>query len=204
MRHGARAKITPTGHQRLGCYYCNDVVAPADVCPPLTCARRDHDRLSSILQSLTDRTLDQMCTVTRPGLASIAAATTVELLVSLIQHPEGLMAPAPKPGTPPEEAAAEGGILGMVPHQLRGFLAQFRNVPIVGAAYDKCTGCSETVSPYVPHIFLHRECDLIFHGRRLSQLTRPRDTRCSRKLSTKQDTWRSSRDWINYTRRLPL
>jgi len=125
MRHGARGKITPAGHQRLGCYYCNDVVAPAD--------------------SLTDRTLDQMCTVTRPGLASIAAATAVELLVSLIQHPEGLLAPAPKPNTPPEEAAAEGGILGMVPHQLRGFLAQFRNIPIVGAAYDQCTGCSETV-----------------------------------------------------------
>jgi len=56
------------------------------------------------------------------------------------------MAPAPKPNTPPEEAASQGGILGMVPHQLRGFLAQFRNIPIVGAAYDKCTGCSETVS----------------------------------------------------------
>ena len=87
-----------------------------------------------------------MCTVTRPGLASIAAATAVELLVSVLQHPEGLMAPAPKPNTPPEEAASQGGVLGMVPHQLRGFLAQFRNVPIVGAAYDKCTGCSETVS----------------------------------------------------------
>ena len=99
-----------------------------------------------MLQSLTDRTLDQMCTVTRPGLASIAAATAVEVLVSVLQHPEGLMAPAPKPNTPPEEAASQGGILGMVPHQLRGFLAQFRNVPIVGAAYDKCTGCSETVS----------------------------------------------------------
>lgn len=109
--------------------------------------------LISVTQSLTDRTLDQMCTVTRPGLASIAAATAVELLVSLIQHPEGLMAPAPKPNTPPEDAASQGGILGMVPHQLRGFLAQFRNVPIVGAAYDKCTGCSETVSCICCHIF---------------------------------------------------
>ena len=110
------------------------------------CVEPDHDNLMSMSQSLTDRTLDQMCTVTRPGLASIAAATAVELLVSLIQHPEGLIAPAPKPNTLPEEAASQGGALGMVPHQLRGFLAQFRNVPIVGAAYDKCTGCSETVS----------------------------------------------------------
>lgn len=36
-------------------------------------------------------------------------------------------------------------MLGIVPHQLRGFLAQFRNLHIVGAAYDRCTGCSETV-----------------------------------------------------------
>ncbi|KAI0315822.1 hypothetical protein OF83DRAFT_319626 [Amylostereum chailletii] len=124
MRHGAR---TPSADgSRLGCYYCNDIVAPAD--------------------SLTDRTLDQMCTVTRPGLASIAASTAVELLVSMIQHPEGLHAPPPPPGSnkdTPEDASA--GVLGLVPHQLRGYLAQFRNLPIVGAAYSQCTGCSETV-----------------------------------------------------------
>ncbi|KIJ65777.1 hypothetical protein HYDPIDRAFT_27010 [Hydnomerulius pinastri MD-312] len=125
MRHGARASASKG--TRLGCYYCNDIVAPAD--------------------SLTDRTLDQMCTVTRPGLASIASSTAVELLVSLLQHPEGLHAPPPPPQTDGKLAdpSESGSVLGLVPHQLRGFLAQFRNLPITGAAYDKCTGCSETV-----------------------------------------------------------
>ncbi|KAJ3514137.1 hypothetical protein NLJ89_g2546 [Agrocybe chaxingu] len=107
MRHGARVSSLSTGpdgkpHQKLGCYYCNDIVAPAD--------------------SLTDRTLDQMCTVTRPGLAPIAAATAVELLSSLLQHPERLFAPAPPPATSsasasnPEEDGTSS-VLGLVPHQ---------------------------------------------------------------------------------------
>ena len=57
-------------------------------------------------------------------------------------------APPPPPQTESDvvDPSTPGSVLGLVPHQLRGFLAQFRNVPIVGAAYDKCTGCSETVS----------------------------------------------------------
>ncbi|TFK37809.1 E1-like protein-activating [Crucibulum laeve] len=129
MRHGARASSVKEGVTRLGCYYCNDIVAPAD--------------------SLTDRTLDQMCTVTRPGLAAIAGSTAVELLASLVQHPDGIYAAAPPPAQDlhaTQSYAEQGGsVLGSVPHQLRGFLAQFRNMPLVGAAYDRCTGCSETV-----------------------------------------------------------
>ncbi|KAI0826044.1 E1-like protein-activating [Irpex lacteus] len=125
MRHGARSSLAKG--ERLGCYYCNDIVAPAD--------------------SLTDRTLDQMCTVTRPGLASIAASTAVELLVSVLQHPDGVNAPAPVPQTGKDapDTHESGSVLGLVPHQLRGFLAEFRNMPIKGAAYSRCTGCSDTV-----------------------------------------------------------
>jgi len=133
MRHGPRATSYPASYTgiKLGCYYCNDVVAPKD--------------------SLTDRTLDQMCTVTRPGLASIASSTCVELLVSMLQHPEGLHAPAPPidlksvPGNTTEEGGQGSGILGLIPHQIRGYLAQFRNLLVTGQQFERCTGCSEKV-----------------------------------------------------------
>jgi ubiquitin-like modifier-activating enzyme ATG7 len=36
---------------------------------------------------------------------------------------------------------------------MRGYLAQFRNIHIVGAAYNRCTGCSETVGyPSMPFL----------------------------------------------------
>jgi hypothetical protein len=31
MRHGVRASKVRDGAAQLGCYYCNDIVAPADV-----------------------------------------------------------------------------------------------------------------------------------------------------------------------------
>jgi len=35
--------------------------------------------------------------------------------------------------------------LGLIPHQIRGFLTHFSNLLIVGAQYDKCTACSDRV-----------------------------------------------------------
>lgn len=108
MRHGG------LGTQRLGCYFCNDVFAPGD--------------------SLSDRTLDQMCTVTRPGGAPMALALAVELFVAILQHPERNMAPA--------EATSR---FGDVPHQIRGFLHGFLQVKLSAPAYKHCLACSEMV-----------------------------------------------------------
>ncbi|KAK9942640.1 hypothetical protein M0R45_008294 [Rubus argutus] len=60
------------GGHRLGCYFCNDVVA--------------HLRL---LIKTANRTLDQQCTVKCPGLLLIASVLAVELLVGILHHPDG-------------------------------------------------------------------------------------------------------------------
>lgn len=107
---------------KLGCYFCNDVVAPGD--------------------STRDRTLDQQCTVSRPGLSMIAGALAVELMVSVLQHPEGGYAVASSSDDRMNEPPTS---LGLVPHQIRGFLSRFDNVLPVSLAFDKCTACSVKV-----------------------------------------------------------
>jgi len=114
IRHGISNK--------LGCYFCNDVVAPQN--------------------SLKDRTLDQQCTVTRPGLSSIASSVAVELLVSILQHPLGANAPAE---TNTDISTPNSGTLGVLPHSIRGFLPHFTNLQVTGHPFDKCTACSDLV-----------------------------------------------------------
>lgn len=106
----------------LGCYFCNDVVAPQD--------------------SAKDRTLDQQCTVTRPGLSSMASSTAVELMVTLLHHPLRSQAP----GDPKTDIGSDTPTeLGIVPHQVRGYLSFFNNLIITGHRYDKCVACSDSV-----------------------------------------------------------
>ncbi|KAL7007154.1 Autophagy protein 7 [Cystobasidiomycetes sp. EMM_F5] len=88
-------------------------------------------------KSLSDRTLDQMCTVTRPGLAAIASATAVELMTSTLQHPLGPLAPAEN------DRNSAKSVLGAVPHTIRGFLSDFNTLKITGQAYSNCTACSD-------------------------------------------------------------
>lgn len=106
MRHGV-------GHN-LGCYFCNDVVAPGD--------------------SMSRQTLDQMCTVTRPGCAMIAGGHAVELMATLCQCSERGGAPY-----------LEQTVLGPVPHQLRGFLSTQEIAKVWGPAFPNCSACGTAV-----------------------------------------------------------
>ena len=127
MRHGLPARGEE--ETELGCYFCNDVVAPAD--------------------SIKDATLDQQCTVTRPGIAPIASAMLVELLVSILQHPLRVRAPhttdSRTHGTNPFDATGFTHPLGGVPHQIRGFLGNWNNLSIEGRQYEHCSACSERI-----------------------------------------------------------
>ena len=131
MRHGKGQG------EHLGCYFCNDVVAPEN--------------------STKNRTLDQQCTVTRPGLAPIASAMAVEMYVSLLHHPLYKDAPAPtkaqtdfsptmaSSGTETDAAQATSTTLGVLPHQIRGSVVTYTLMSPTVPAFTHCTGCAKPV-----------------------------------------------------------
>jgi ubiquitin-like modifier-activating enzyme ATG7 len=85
---------------QLGCYFCNDIVAPGN--------------------STLDRTLDQQCTVSRPGLSMIASALAVELMVTVFQHPlkEQAYSFTNYSSDFDNDSAGNESCLGIVPHQV--------------------------------------------------------------------------------------
>lgn len=102
------------GSRNVGCYFCNDVVAPVD--------------------SMTDRTLDMQCTVTRPGMAPIASAMGVELWASVLQHPEKHNA-----------SGKEDSVLGAIPQQIRGFMHSWETLPMSGERFKSCVACADPI-----------------------------------------------------------
>jgi ubiquitin-like modifier-activating enzyme ATG7 len=163
MRHGAR-EVSVQSPKKLGCYYCNDIIAPADVCfsppPPEIPAdlpslvtHRSHTG-SDVHGDASWARANCVCNSCRaPRLAPPASLRVRPTLSERILYAlaygtthASLLAPAPPPGRDAQQPQEGGGsVLGLVPHQLRGFLEEFRSVQIVGAAYDRCTGCSEMV-----------------------------------------------------------
>lgn len=153
MRHGVADSATDhapadsEGRADLGCYFCNDVMAPANVRHPSpfhthTQVKQIRDSNANNNQSVKDQTLDQQCTVTRPGVAAIASALLVELLVSVLQHPKEAGAAAPLK----RDDDRGDHPLGLVPHQIRGFLSTFENISVTGRSYISCSACSERVT----------------------------------------------------------
>ncbi len=170
MRHGGAEVLgDEDGGARLGCYFCNDVVAPEN--------------------STKNRTLDQQCTVTRPGLAPIAASMAVELTVSLLHHPLKQRAPAPSSQSrssgnynpiASDDYVNSAGALGVMPHQIRGSLVSYQMMTPTVPAFGCCTGCS----PLLIQAYLENKYDLVHQvclstdGSYLEDLTGLTEFRC--------------------------
>lgn len=92
-----------------GCYYCSDVVGPTN--------------------SSFNKTLDQQCTVTRPGVAPIASGYAVELFASIAC-------------TDFEKIVSLESPLGSIPHQIRGTISDHQLHRVKANKSEFCTACS--------------------------------------------------------------
>lgn len=105
----------------LGCYFCSDVSVP--------------------LNSTKDRTFDQQCTVSRPGISNITASLAVELMVNTLQHPD-------YPYVNHSDSRNDDIIFDTfqsVPQQIRFFMNNWCLMPTICLKFDKCSACSESV-----------------------------------------------------------
>lgn len=89
--------------------------------------------------------MDQQCTVTRPGVSNIAASYAVELLVSILQHPLKDLAPAYYAASNSVKSSDKTpeGIMGILPHSIRGMLSSFENILPASQKFTQCIACSE-------------------------------------------------------------
>ncbi|CAG0915301.1 unnamed protein product [Notodromas monacha] len=129
MRHGLDSD--------LGCYFCTNVSAPGD--------------------SSVDRTLDQQCTVTRPGVSFMCSGLVVEMMASILTHPAGIDAPAAPENPSEDDRDDDGCCLGILPHTIRGFLRNYHQFTPVTPSFAQCVACST----YVMEDYVKRGADLV-------------------------------------------
>ncbi|CAI2360708.1 unnamed protein product [Moneuplotes crassus] len=140
MRHGMSSEHHDKeihGEYRLGCYFCNDTVAPRN--------------------SMQDRTLDRQCTVTRPAMCTMASSISAELLMSLLNHPLRQGAHCDE-----EILKSDRSVLGIIPHQIRGDMNDYRVTPMCGYSFDMCIACSPSILEQFksdPEEFLLKACN---------------------------------------------
>ncbi|EUD65381.1 hypothetical protein C922_04121 [Plasmodium inui San Antonio 1] len=143
-----------------GCFYCNDLHSPEN--------------------SSFGQPFDEKCTVSRGGLSSISGGLSVELLISLTQHPLHFFAPhtnkdqyvygcdmhmdgrrdpsREQTGRVKNRAASNSLVscLGATPHILSLNLAEFTMRKMYCSAFDRCMCCSEKV------ILRYQACPEVF------------------------------------------
>lgn len=105
-------------YSQLSCYFCSDVTAPGN--------------------STSDRTLDQQCTVSRPGTSMIVSGLAVELLASVLQYSDPLKTPA--------SLDDNTTLLGAAPHQIRGFLNRFQQIHPIVKRFERCVACGDMIA----------------------------------------------------------
>ncbi len=88
----------------IGCFFCSDYLPPND--------------------TMSNRTLDQQCTVSRPGISMVSCGIGVEMIVN----------------------ALHDGKIGKNLHFVRGvFGSNFEFVSYENSRYENCTACSKNV-----------------------------------------------------------
>jgi ubiquitin-like modifier-activating enzyme ATG7 len=101
-----RSSCPADDEQGLACYFCNDV--------------------AGVGNSTKDRTIDQLCTVSRPGNSFVCAGLAVELLVACLQSTR----------------STNGHSAAPPPHIIRGNLGSFSQTLHCTRPFDRCVCCS--------------------------------------------------------------
>ena len=108
MRHGDK-------DNKLGCYFCTDIVTPSD--------------------TSGSRTLDQQCTISRPGVSMICSGLAMELCMSCLN-----------------KCLNKGNSDEDFPHQIRGNLIDYNINCFRFSANKNCVACSDNmIKEYLEH-----------------------------------------------------
>tara|TARA_Y100000590_G_scaffold387439_1_gene461026 strand:- start:970 stop:2772 length:1803 start_codon:yes stop_codon:yes gene_type:complete len=138
--------------ENLGCYFCNDVVAPRNSSHKLT--------------------LDQQCTVTKPGVATIASSLAVELFISLIQQKYNNKNNLIKSDTFQNNFNKSN--ISLIPHQIRGNISNYKYYLPTSPPFKHCTACSSIIKQEFnkhKHNFIIKVCNNPGYLEDLSGLT---------------------------------